>query len=275
MKQQLLTTIAAVVLVGCGESDDIWTAAEEGNVEAVKGYLAIGVNVDERDESYGATPLHWAAFRGRNEVAEFLIAEGADVNAKNKADDTPLDKAIEKNRDDTVSLLREHGGKATKESKPAEPVSETVKPEPPTTKAPDISIHDAAKGGNIEAVKQHLNDGADVELKCVNCGGTVLGHAAINGHKELAELLIAKGADVNTKNKDSTTPLHQASLGGRKEVAELLIAKGADVNAKVVSGAKQGLTPLDAANETNHPETADLLRKHGGKTKNELEAAGN
>ena len=136
------------------------------------------------------------------------------------------------------------------------------------------SIHHAAKGGNIEAVKQHLNDGADIELKCVNCGGTVLGHAAINGHKELAELLIAKGADVNTKNKDSTTPLHQASLGGRKEVAELLIAKGADVNAKVVSGAKQGLTPLDAANERNHPETAALLRKHGGKTGEELKAEG-
>ena len=117
MKQQLLTTIAAVVLAGCGESDDIWTAAEEGNVEAVKGYLAIGVNVDERDESYGATPLHWAAFRGRNEVAEFLIAKGADVNAKNQADATPLDKAIEKNRDETVSLLREHGGKTGAELK--------------------------------------------------------------------------------------------------------------------------------------------------------------
>ena len=47
---------------------------------------------------------------------------------------------------------------------------------------------------------------------------------------------------------------------------------GADVNAKVVSGAKQGLTPLDAANETKHPEIADLLRKHGGKTGEELEA---
>ena len=86
------------------------------------------------------------------------------------------------------------------------------------------------------------------------------------GQKEIAKLLIANGADVNTKNKDSTTPLHQASLGGRKEVVELLIANGADVNAKVVSGTKQGLTPLDAANETNHPEIADLLRKHGGKS---------
>ena len=46
------------------------------------------------------------------------------------------------------------------------------------------------------------------------------------------------------------------------------------MNAKVESGPKQGLTPLDAANETNHTEIADLLRKHGGKTKKELKAGG-
>ena len=55
------------------------------------------------------------------------------------------------------------------------------------------------------------------------------------------------------------------------EVAELLLANGADVNAKN----KDNRTPLDCAIEDNHTETADLLRKHGGKTKKELEAAGN
>ena len=55
---------------------------------------------------------------------------------------------------------------------------------------------------------------------------------------------------------------------GRREVAELLIAKGADVNAKNTVG----WTPLDRADDK---ETADLLRKHGGKTKKELEAADN
>ena len=139
-------------------------------------------------------------------------------------------------------------------------------------KPPDISIHQAAKGGNIEAVKQHLNDGADVELKCVNCGGTVLGHAAFGGHKEIAELLIAKGADVNAKDSARWTPLLHAADEGHKEVAELLIAKGADVNAKMLDGR----TPLDWAvffrNEFRTQETIDLLRKHGGKTGKELEA---
>ncbi len=40
-----------------------------------------------------------------------------------------------------------------------------TKPEPPTAKAADISIHDAAEKGKIEAVKQHLAAGTDVNAK--------------------------------------------------------------------------------------------------------------
>ena len=144
---------------------------------------------------------------------------------------------------------------------------ESQPPEPP-----DISIHRAARDGNIEAVKQHLADGADVNAK-LDRGYTALHYAAHEGHKEIAQLLIAAGADVNAKDDDGHTPLHQAAIDGHREIVELLIGAGADVNAKVVSGAAQGKTPLDAANETNHPKMADLLRKHGGKTKKELEAA--
>ncbi len=122
------------------------------------------------------------------------------------------------------------------EAKPVEPVAEAAKPKPPTAKAPDISIHDAAREGNIEAVKQHL----------------------------------AAGADVNAKNKYGT-PLHEAAFEGYKEIAELLIAKGADVNAKN----EDGWTPLDMAIRwRKHPEIADHLRKHGGKTGEELKAEG-
>ena len=65
------------------------------------------------------------------------------------------------------------------------------------------------------------------------------------------------------------TPLHHAATQDHKKIAELLIAKGADVNAKD----DDGDTPLYYA-ESFHKETADLLRKNGAKTKKELEAAG-
>ena len=150
MKSLLVSIVGTVLLVGCAKSDDIWTAAEEGNVEAVKGYLAIGVNVDERDEVYGGTPLHFAAFRGRNEIAEFLIAEGADVNPKNGEGATPLDKAIEKHRDETVDLLYKHGGKTGEELKVADYPERLTGKEVADLFAEDIGMW-AITGKNIPA----------------------------------------------------------------------------------------------------------------------------
>ena len=97
-------------------------------------------------------------------------------------------------------------------------------------------IYDAARKGNIEAVKQHL----------------------------------AAGTDVNAKGDYKNTPLHHAAAAGHREIVELLITKGADVNAKN----ENGYTPLDEAINLKRTETADLLRKHGGKTGEELKAEG-
>jgi len=182
--------------------------------------------------------------------------------------------------------------------KPAEPVSEVAPPANPTA---DRALFDAAKAGNIEAVKQHLDAGADVNAKDGG-GWTPLHYAAGNSHKEIAELLIAKGADVNAKNDKGRTPLHRAAIFGHKEIVELLIAKGADMNATeggwtplhdaaqlnrkeitellIANGADvnakedEGATPLDVAIRLKQTETADLLRKHGGKTGAELGAEG-
>ena len=121
---------------------------------------------------------------------------------------------------------------------------------------------------NIEAVKKTLADGADVNAKDDN-GWTPLHWAALSGHKEVSEYLITMGADVNAAETVSgMTPLHFAAVGDQKEIVELLLASGADVNAKTDAGE----TPLDNAIKYKRTETADLLRKHGGKTRKELKA---
>ena len=91
------------------------------------------------------------------------------------------------------------------------------------------------------------------------------------GQKEIVELLIAKLRMWMRKIMMDGLLLHNAVVNRPKEVAELLIAKGSDVNAKE----QNDRTPLDWAIRQKHSEIADLLRKHGGKTKKELEAAGN
>ena len=135
----------------------------------------------------------------------------------------------------------------------------------------DIQLRLAADKGNIEAVKKNLADGADVNAKKDDGSWTSLHSAAMKGHQHIVylrivELLITKGADVNAKDEDGHTPLYFAAVRDHKEITELLIAAGADVNAKDDDGG----TPLDFAGA----EIADLLRKHGGKTGQELKAEG-
>ena len=119
MKHLLLTTIAAVLLVGCGgrliapapPPRGIWRAADQGNIEAVKKHLDAGVDIHVLDKKYGFAPLHYAAEGGYNEIVELLIDKGANVNAKDENGATPQDLAIQFKEFETASLLRKHGGK--------------------------------------------------------------------------------------------------------------------------------------------------------------------
>ena len=183
---------------------------------------------------------------------------------QNRAEHEEQQENLQQSLDGFFDLLRKHGGKTGEELKGGEPVAEATQSEPPTAEAPDISIHDAAKEGNIEAVKQRLAAGTDVNVK--DDGGTCSLHfASVYGHKEIVELLIASGADVNAQSGVGT-PLHLAAGFGLNDMATLLIAKGADVNSIDVDGK----TPADRAVSEDKKETADLLRKHGGKTGEEL-----
>ena len=127
-----------------------------------------------------------------------------------------------------------------------------------------MSLHRAAEEGDIEAVKKHLAAGANKNVRAGKWRDTPLHRAAFWGYTEVVELLINNEVDVNAKDKYGCTPLHDAAEYSHLEIAEMLINRAPDMNALD----NNGDTPLDLANG----ETADLIRKHGGKTGKELKA---
>jgi ankyrin repeat protein len=97
------------------------------------------------------------------------------------------------------------------------------------------SLHFEARAGHKEAVKLLLAKGANVNARERN-GFMLLQVAATKGYKDVVELLLANKAEVNAKNNAGMTPLHWAAEKGHKEVVELLLTNKADVNVRDNTG---------------------------------------
>lgn len=90
-------------------------------------------------------------------------------------------------------------------------------------------------------------------------GIPVLYYPVISGHKDIAELLLAHGAEVNA-GEGGSPPLHGAVMFDQTEMAAWLLAHGANVNAPN----HEGQTPRQAAVRNGNAALAELLRQHGG-----------
>jgi hypothetical protein len=107
--------------------------------------------------------------------------------------------------------------------------------------APDVDLQTAVITDNIEAVKQHIAVGSDLNEKDPFGGSSPLITAAIFDKPEMAKLLIDAGADINFQNNDGSTALISAAFFGRPEIVQMLLEKGADKTIKN----KYGTTALD------------------------------
>jgi len=103
--------------------------------------------------------------------------------------------------------------------------------------APEIDIHTAIVTGNLEALKQHIAAGSNLNEKDPFGGSSPLISAAVFGKTEAAKLLIEAGADLNFQNNDGSTPLITAAYFCRPEIVKMLLDKKVDKTIKNKYGA--------------------------------------
>ena len=135
----------------------------------------------------------------------------------------------------------------------------------PLEKDPSLNktILEASRRGDLETVEAIMKLGADYKNARGEGDWAPLHMAAIEGHDQVVELLLANGADANVRDLENSTPLHYAANKSHLNTTEILLRYGADVNAKD----DEGETPLrlSQAMQLNEWEAeAGLLRAAGG-----------
>ena len=262
MKHLLLTAIVASSLMATTAfASPIHSFARINNTAGVQAELDKGIDPNLLAGWDKMTPLHVAVDFEAKEVVQLLIDNGANVDALGGwRNTTPLWYASYAGFWGIVEILINAGADLNVKALGNAPVYYPITPL-------GLAVWGGGNRGEIKVVELLIEAGADANGKAALGEITPLREAVRTSQNEIIILLINADADVNFRDKRGFTPLHiAASLKKGKEIAELLISAGSNVNTKN----NIGKTPLDYAIAFKDTDTADLLRKHGGKTGKKL-----
>jgi len=240
---------------------DYWTplcrAAGAGRVHDVQVLLLAKADVNATS-ALGRSPLRLAAGGGYREEAELLIKAGADVNARDDDGRTPLHAAASGEREFAVPV---HGIGTDGEPRTLES-SEGFQSRMSESEMQQLIRDKQAIAQMLIDAKADVNASDDIQPN----GMTPLYIAARYGCKEVSELLIKAGANVNALSDYGMTPLHAAAYGLHKEIIEGLIKAGANVNAKDNEGGTALHRAVFHTSFCQHPTTDAELQEDLSRT---------
>uniref|UniRef100_A0A8C0UUE7 Poly [ADP-ribose] polymerase n=1 Tax=Cyanistes caeruleus TaxID=156563 RepID=A0A8C0UUE7_CYACU len=252
---------AKAVLTGEYKKDELLEAARSGNEEKLMALLTpLNVNCHASD-GRKSTPLHLAAGYNRVRIVQLLLQHGADVHAKDKGYLFSYWRCFLTN----PRLFLLHGadptlvnchGKSAVDMAPTPELRERL-----TYEFKGHSLLQAAREADLAKVKKTLALEI-INFKQPQSHETALHCAVAAVHpkrKQVTELLLRKGANVNEKNKDFMTPLHVAAEKAHNDVMEVLHKHGAKMNALDTLGQ----TALHRAALAGHLQTCRLLLSYG------------
>ena len=225
-------------------------AVIDNDVEQVRLNISAGANVNAKD-TMDYTPLFYAAKNGQKDIAELLIAGGADVNVKDRLGSTPLHYAAVQGHYEVCKLLVAKGADISAKNLMGATSLAMAKAQ---GHSEIVELLSKRESGEFESELVE-----PPQLSKLSEATEALFGAVIAGDANQVKLYLSKGADVNAKDRQTWTPLHVAIWDGHKAVAEELIAKGADVNVKD----KRGYTPLHLAAIKGRSDAAGLLIDKG------------
>ncbi|XP_071550191.1 uncharacterized protein Arms isoform X4 [Panulirus ornatus] len=212
----------------------------EDNLTGLQAFLASrSVVIDDRDEN-GATALIFAASKGKPDFCNELILHGADVNAEDNDQWSPVITAAKEGHGETLATLLDHGANIHHKDMGGW-----------------TALMWACYKGHTALAKVLLARGADPNTQGQH-HMTSLVWAAGRGHTEIVHDLLEHGAKVNIGDKFGTTPLIWACRKGYYEIAEALLQHGANVDASGM----YSWTPLLMATRGNFVDLVHLLLEH-------------
>ena len=220
----------------------LFGAAQEGQLEVVKLLLdEHGINPNLGTCREGTTPLAVAAFKGHKEVVELLLAaRNIDINVRQQDGATPLFTATQGNNHEVVELLVRRGANVNLGL-----LDDTT------------PLSHAAYKGNIEVVKR-LSQVTDIRVnQKTKEGVSALSYASQQGHAEVVELLLNKGADPEIADRNEVAPLHIACLLGHTDVVRALLNAGADMENTL----DKVYTPYRLARIGGHRDVMNLIER--------------